>query len=77
MIDGKIVPYADTYNHLGNTISIKSDKCILDTAVNDFYMRTNCLVFDFSFTERSTLSCIRVFRANYNCAIDINKSYVI
>ena len=34
MNDGSIIPYVDTCNHLGNTISIKSDKIILDNAVN-------------------------------------------
>ena len=47
MNDGSIIPYVDTCNHLGNTISIKSDKIILDNAVNDLYMRTNCLIFHF------------------------------
>ena len=56
MNDGSIIPYVDTCNHLGNTISIKSDKIILDNAVNDLYMRTNCLLSDFSFSECSTLS---------------------
>ena len=39
--DGSIIPYVETCNHLGNTISIKSDKIILDNAVNDLYMRNN------------------------------------
>ena len=56
MNDGSIIPYVDTCNHLGNTISIKSDKIILDNAVNELYMRTNCLLSDFSFSECSTLS---------------------
>ena len=56
MNDGSIIPYVDTFNHLGNTISIKSDKIILDNAVNDIYMRTNCLWSDFSFSECSTIS---------------------
>ena len=56
MNDGSIMLYVDTCNHLENTISIKSDKIILDNAVNELYMRTNCLLFDFSFSECSTLS---------------------
>ena len=56
MNDGSIIPYVDTCNHLGNTISIKSDKVILDNAVNELYMRTNCLLSDFSFSECRTLS---------------------
>ena len=56
MNDGSIIPYVDTCNHLGYTISIKSDEIILDNAVNDLYMRTNCLLSDFSFSECSTLS---------------------
>ena len=52
MNDGSIIPYVDTCNHLGNTISIKSDKIILDNAVNELYMRINllivsCLIFHF------------------------------
>ena len=30
---GRLIPYVDTCNHLGNTISIKSDKIILDNAL--------------------------------------------
>ena len=56
MNDGSIIPYVDTCNHLGNTISIKSDKIILDNAIHDLYMRTNCLLSDFSFSECCTLS---------------------
>ena len=56
MNDGSIIPYVDTCNHLGNTTSIKFDKVILDNAVNELYMRTNCLLSDFSFSECSTLS---------------------
>ena len=55
MNDGSIIPYVDTCFHLGNTISLKSDKIILDIAVNDLYMRT-CLLFGFLFSEYSTLS---------------------
>ena len=29
MNDSSIIPYVDTCNHLGNTISIKSDKIIM------------------------------------------------
>ena len=39
MNDGSIIPYVDTCNHLGNTISVKSDKVIPDNAVNKLY---NC-----------------------------------
>ena len=56
MNDGSIILFVDTCNHLGNTISIKSDKIILENAINDLYMRTNCLLSDFSFSECSTLS---------------------
>ena len=52
---GSIIPYVNTCNYLGNTISIKSDKVILDNAVNDLYMRSNCLLSDFLFSECSTL----------------------
>ena len=47
MNDGSIIPSVDTCSHLGNTISLKSDKIILDNAVNDLYMRTNCRLSDF------------------------------
>ena len=47
MNDGSIISYVDTFNHLGNTISIKSEELILDNAVNELYMRTNCLLSDF------------------------------
>ena len=59
MNDGSIIPYVDTCNQLGNTISIKSDKVIFDNAVDlvkSLYMRPNCLLSDFSFSECSTLS---------------------
>ena len=49
MNDGSIIHYVDTCNHLGNTISIKSDKIILDNAVNELYMKTTCLLTDFIF----------------------------
>ena len=55
MNDGSIIPYVDTCNHLGNTISIKSDNIILDNAVIELYMRINCLLSDFSFSACSTL----------------------
>ena len=58
MNDSSIIPYVDTCNHLGNTISIKSDKIILDNAVNDLDMRTNCLLSDLSFSECSIISSI-------------------
>ena len=56
MNDGNIILYVDTCNHLGNTISIKSNKIIDDNAVNALYTRTNCLLSEFSFAECSTLS---------------------
>ena len=54
MNDGSIIPYVDTCNDLGNTISIKSDKVIFDNAVNELYMKTNCLLCDLLFSECST-----------------------
>ena len=71
MNDGSIIPYVDTCNHLGNTISIKSDKVILDNAVNELYMRTNCLLSNFLFSECSTLShlfntyCMNIYGSHY------------
>ena len=57
MNDDGIIPYVDNCNHLGNTISIKSDKNILDNAVNKLYMKTNCLLSDFIlFSECRKLS---------------------
>ena len=61
MNDGSIIPYGIMYmsmtcgNHR-NSISMESDKVILDNAVNEPYMRTNCLLSDFLFSESSTLS---------------------
>ena len=49
MIDGDIIPYVDTCIQLDNTITIKPDIYTLDNAVNDIYMRTKCLMCDFSF----------------------------
>ena len=46
-------------DHLGNTLSTISEISIVDHTVNDLYMRTNCLMADFSFTDGNTLS--RVF----------------
>ena len=54
MINGSI--NVNTCNHLGNTISIESDKIILENTVNDLYVITNCLLSDFLFSECSTLS---------------------
>ena len=67
MNNGSIIPYLDTCNHLGNTISIKSYKVILENAINDLYVRTICLLSDILFSECSTLShlfntyCINIY----------------
>ena len=56
MRNGEEIPYATECNHLGNFLSTMSDFPIVDHAVNDLYMRTNCLLADFSFTDSNTLS---------------------
>ena len=51
MKNGEEIPYVTECNHLGNILSTISDFPIVDHAVNDLYMRTNCLLADFSFTD--------------------------
>ena len=55
MRNGEEIPYATECNHLGNILNTISDFPIVDHAVNDLYMRTNCLLADFSFTDSNTL----------------------
>ena len=45
--NGEEIPYVTECNHLGNILSSISDFPIFDHAVNDLYMRTNCLLADF------------------------------
>ena len=47
MKNGEEIPYVTEFNHLGNILSTISDFPIVDHAVNDLYMRTNCLLTDF------------------------------
>ena len=56
MRNGENIPYVTKCNHLGNILSTISDFPIVDHAVNDLYMRTNCLFADFSFMDSNTLS---------------------
>ena len=56
MNDSSIISYVDICNHLGNTISIKSDRIIFDNAVNEPYMKTYFLLSNLSFPECSTFS---------------------
>ena len=56
MRNGEEIAYVTDCNHLGNIFSTISDFSIFDHAVNDLYMRTNCLLVDFSFTDSNTLS---------------------
>ena len=63
MRNGEEIPYATECNHLDNILSTISDFPIVDHAVNDLYMRTNCLLADFSFTDSNTLS--RLFNTYY------------
>ena len=56
MKNGEDIPYVIECNHLGNILSTISEFSIVDHAVNDLYMRTNCLLSDFHFTDSSTLS---------------------
>ena len=50
--NGEEIPYVTECNIL----STISDFPIVDHAVNDLYMRTNCLLADFSFADSNTLS---------------------
>ena len=52
MKNGEDVPYVAECNRLGNILC----NIIIDHAVNDLYIRTNCLLADFSFTNINTLS---------------------
>ena len=61
MKSGKEIPYVTDCNHLGNISSTKSEFSIVDHTVKDLYMRTNCLLADFSITDSNTLS--RLFDA--------------
>ena len=56
MKNGEKIPYVTECNHLGNILSTISEISIVDHTVNDLNMRTNCLLADFSFTDRNTLS---------------------
>ena len=56
MKNGEEIPYVAECNDLGNILSNISDFPIVDQAVNNLYMRTNCLLADFSFTDSNTLS---------------------
>ena len=62
MKNGEKIPYVTECNHLGNILSTISDFPIVDHAVNDLHMRTNCLLAQFSFTDSNTLS--RLFNTN-------------
>ena len=57
MKNGDIIPIVDECTHLGNRISSKSD-ILINSAVNDLYMRVNCLLADFSCTYSNTLSVL-------------------
>ena len=65
MKNGEEIPYVLECNHLGNILITISEFSIVDHAVNDLYMRTNCLLADFSFTDSSTLS--RLFNTCTYC----------
>ena len=57
MTNGEEIPYATERNHVSNILSTISIFPIVDHAVNYlYYMRTNCLLADFSFTDSNTLS---------------------
>ena len=47
MNNDKEIPYVTESNHLGNILSNICDFPIVDHAVNDLYMRTNCFLADF------------------------------
>lgn len=58
MENGESIPYVDECNHLGNVLSSKSKNTLIQNAINDLYMRTNCLLSDFSFTDSTTLASL-------------------
>ena len=56
MKNGEEIPYVTECNHLGNILSTISEFSIVDHAVKNLYMRSNCLLADFPFTDNNTLS---------------------
>ena len=53
---GEEIPFVTKCNHLGIILSTISEFSIVDHAVNDLNIRTNCLYADFCFTDNNTLS---------------------
>ena len=57
MSHGEIVPYVEKCIHLGNTLSTSStEHALIDSAITDLNIKTNNLLFEFSFSESTTLS---------------------
>ena len=47
MKNGEEISYVTECNHFGNILSTISEFSIVDHAVNDLFMRANCLLSDF------------------------------
>ena len=57
MSHGQIVPYVEKCIHLGNTLSTSStEHALIDSAITDLNMKTNNLLFEFSFSESTTMA---------------------
>ena len=54
---GKVIPYTDTCNYLGNTICSHDENVIIDNVITAVNMRLNNLLAEFSHCNGSTL-CI-------------------
>ena len=69
MKSGKVIPYTDTCNYLGNTICSHNENVIIDNAITDVNMRLNNLLSEFLNCDRDTLSTLfRTYCMNiYGC----------
>ena len=62
MNHGQIVPYVEKCIHLGSTLSTSStEHALIDSAITDLNIKTNNLLYEFSFSESTTLS--RLFQS--------------
>ena len=58
MKSGKVIPYTDTCNYLGNTICTHDENVINDHAITDINMRLNNVLSEFSHCDSGNLSTI-------------------
>ena len=57
MSHGQMVPYVKKCIHLGNTLRTSStEHALIDSTITDLNIKTNNLLFEFSFSESTTLS---------------------